>query len=147
MKTITRLETTKELVALKALLRSVHLPVSDIAQSSSQTLFGIRDELDLVASIGLESYGQDALLRSLAVLPSYRNKGLACALLRHAEDHAAQQRLSTLYLLTVNAQDFFSRQGYMRLAREDAPASIAASAQFAGLCPASAVFLYKSIAH
>ncbi|MGV3742887.1 MAG: arsenic resistance N-acetyltransferase ArsN2 [Burkholderiaceae bacterium] len=147
MKTIARLETREELAALKALLSAAHLPVSDITLPSSQTFFGIRDQTDLVASIGLELYGQDALLRSLAVLPSYRNQGLARTLLHHAEDHAAQQDLTALYLLTLNAQDFFFRHGYMRLAREDAPAPIAASAQFSGLCPASAVFLYKSIAH
>ena len=147
MKTITRLETTEELIALKALVSSAHLPVSDITQSSLQTFFGIRDGADLVATIGLEVYGQDALLRSLAVLPSHRKQGLAHALLRHAETHAAQQRVTSLYLLTTNAQDFFSGHGYMRLTRESAPAPITASVQFSGLCPASSAFLHKSIAH
>jgi amino-acid N-acetyltransferase len=50
-----------------------------------------------------------------------------------------------LWLLTTNTERFFERLGFERMNRADAPASIAATSQFAGLCPASAIVMRKQL--
>lgn len=141
---MTRIEPLDDLDALAALLAQAGLPLADLAASSSQEFFGISIGPALVASVGLEAYGSVGLLRSLAVLPRCRQQGMAGKLVRFAEEHAAGRGVTSLYLLTTTAEDFFTRLGYVPTSRENAPPAIAASAQFTGLCPASAVLLSKA---
>ncbi|MNR54976.1 acetyltransferase [compost metagenome] len=86
-----------------------------------------------------------ALLRSLAVAPEARGSGLGQALVRFAEREAAARHIGRLYLLTNTAAPFFAKLGYQATARETAPPAIRRSAQFSGLCPASASFLSKRL--
>ena len=138
-----KIETVSDLEALKALLAAADLPISDIG--ASQTFFGIYSGPTLVAAIGLEWAGSAGLLRSLVVSTAHQKQGLARRLVRHAEGHAAAKGVTTLYLLTTTAQPFFERLGFVSTSRASAPPSIASTAQFAGLCPASAAFLNKAI--
>ena len=127
-----------------ALLRASGLP-SDDAGAPQVQLLGCRRSRRLAGVVGLELYGSVGLLRSLAVADSSRGRGLGQALVAHAEKVAARSGVRTLYLLTTTAADFFSRLGYARAPRESAPAAIAATTQFTGVCPASAAFLSKSL--
>ena len=95
--------------------------------------------------IGLEPYGSVALLRSLAVAPAWQGRGLGSALLAHAEQAARQRGIAALYLLTTTAAAFFARRGYVRLPREAAPPVLQQTAEFAALCPASAVCMTKTL--
>jgi amino-acid N-acetyltransferase len=47
--------------------------------------------------------------------------------------------LDGLFLLTTTAVDFFARLGFARITREKLPASLNASEELRGACPASAV--------
>ena len=96
--------------------------------------------------VGLEIYGTVALLRSLAVAPDGQGRGLGAALLAHAERAARQRGITALYLLTTTAEAFFARRGYVRLPRQAAPPVLRQTAEFAALCPASAVCLTKALA-
>ena len=128
----------------ESLLAANGLPSSDL-RGSAVTLFGHAPENELLGIIGLEIYGPAALLRSLAVHDTRRGTGLGASLVAHAEQFAAQQGVSTLYLLTTTAAHFFERRGYSHIARDTAPASIAATSQFSGLCPSSSAFMRKSL--
>ena len=86
------------------------------------------------------------MLRSLAVEPEHRNSGLGISLVSDAETWAAERGVETLYLLTTTAAQFFARLGYEAVPRFEAPAAIAATAQFSGLCPASSTFMRKVLA-
>ena len=50
------------------------------------------------------------------------------------------------YLLTTTAAPFFSRYGYQAADRATAPDAIAASREFASLCPASAAYMTRTVA-
>jgi amino-acid N-acetyltransferase len=50
-----------------------------------------------------------------------------------------------LVLLTETAQPFFVQLGYQVIERDDAPGEVKRSAEFASLCPASAVCMTKSL--
>ena len=128
---------------VEALLTEAKLPVSDLSSSGSLNLLGIREGSRLVGVVGVEVYGKVGMLRSLAVVQARRNTGLGVSLVSDAETWALEQGVRDLYLLTATAGQFFARLGYEAVLRSEAPAAIAATAQFSGLCPASSIFMRK----
>jgi amino-acid N-acetyltransferase len=131
--------------AVKKLLSESDLPVADIAGQSLQHFFGCGSGLRLEGVIGLELYGDAALLRSLAVAPGRRRAGWGSKLVAHAERHAQDQGVKSLYLLTTTAEGFFLRRGYTRIPREDAPPAIKRTREFSGICPVSSAFMVKML--
>lgn len=129
--------------ALRALLAQAGLPTADLSWRTR--LFGIHDVGRLVACVGLEPYGEVGLLRSLAVAPDYRGKGLGQALVRHAEHEARSAGIDTVCLLTTTAAGFFGARDYAVTDRADAPAAIRDTLQFSSLCPASSSFMCKRL--
>ena len=130
---------------VRALLAAAGLPVADLTAAHLDDFWGCGESPDLIGVIGLEGYGTVALLRSLAVAPAWRGRGLGSALLAHAEQVAHQRGVSALYLLTTTAGAFFTRRGYVRIPREAAPPALRQTAEFAALCPASAACLTKAL--
>jgi amino-acid N-acetyltransferase len=126
-----------------ALLRSAGLPVSDLTEAHLSNFHYSGSVAEPDGIIGLELYGTHALLRSLVVAAAVRSTGLGSALLHHAESHARRAGVQSIYLLTTTAESFFSRRGYVLTQREDAPASIRATREFADICPASSAFMVK----
>ena len=131
---------------VRALLAAAGLPVADLTAAHLDDFWGCGESPDLTGVVGLESYGTVALLRSLAVAPDWQGRGLGAALLAHAERTARQRGIAALYLLTTTAEAFFARRGYVRIPREAALPVLQQTAEFAALCPASAVCLTKALA-
>ena len=129
--------------AVKQLLSESGLPVADITAQHLQHFFGCGSGLELEGLVGLELYGEAALLRSLAVASSRRGSGVGSGLVAHAELHAREQGVQSLYLLTTTAEKFFLRRGYARIPRENAPAAIKTTSEFSGICPTSSAFMVK----
>jgi GNAT superfamily N-acetyltransferase len=118
--------------AIGALLEACRLPAADAVASESMLFFGISQQGQLQALVGLELGNGCALLRSLAVAPALRSQGLGRLLLQHAEQHARQLGIGTLYLLTTDASG-------VRVARHAATANgPALGCVMPGLQPASA---------
>ena len=139
------LDSISDLKEIVPLVAECGLPVSDLSSSGPPLFWGVRVDGQLVAVVGLELRGTVALLRSLAVSPTHRKKGLARRLVAHAENTARSLGVETIYLLTTTDSDFFSRLGYLPLPRAAAPAPIQATAQFSLLCPVSSAFLSKKV--
>jgi N-acetylglutamate synthase-like GNAT family acetyltransferase len=134
-----------ELTLLSAQLRANNLPSSDI-ETGAGRFFDFRTELnETVGYAGIEIFGPDALLRSLVVLPVWRHKGFGGSIVEKMAEFACDQGIERLYLLTVGAADFFAAWGFMVMPRLEAPVRIAAAAEFASLCPASAVFMCRDV--
>jgi amino-acid N-acetyltransferase len=128
------------------LLAECDLPIADVSHSSLLRFFGVRAGGALIAVVGLELYPPFALLRSLAVAPTFRGRGFARELVAFAESFASAQNIEALFLLTTTAEDFFQRLGYSPASRSAAPSAIQTTSQFASLCPSSSAFLSKQIA-
>lgn len=139
------LESVEQLDGIKQLLSACELPVADIVPSDSMLFFGCHYGDRLVGVVGLEVYGASALLRSLAVAPAQRDRGLGRSLVAFAEAHAASLGVESLFLLTTAAEAYFSKLGYAPASREDAPPAIRNTSQFSALCPASASFMRKEL--
>jgi amino-acid N-acetyltransferase len=97
------------------------------------------DGRELVGTVGIEHYGADGLLRSLAVARSARSRGVGRALMVQAMRDARQLGIRRLVLLTTTAADYFERQGWRRIERASVTGEVTTSSQFRGACPASAV--------
>ena len=93
----------------------------------------------LVGVAGLEVYGNNGLLRSLAVSPEARGRGLGRRLVDRAVAKARGLGVESLYLLTTDAGSWFEKLGFRYLDRSGVPSSIRATPQFAGLCPETAL--------
>ena len=132
-------------VAVKQLLCESGLPVADITAQHLRHFFGCGSGPELEGLVGLELYGEVALLRSLAVAAKQRGSGLGSQLVEHAERYARDQGVKSLYLLTTTAEAFFLRFGYARLPREEAPEAIKSTKEFAGICPVSSAFMVKHL--
>lgn len=94
---------------------------------------------------GIEKHGRYGLLRSVAVAPGARGKGVAQRLVRDRLEWAASEGLVAVYLLTTTAEAYFVKLGFERVAREDVPAEIRASREFASMCPASSVVMRREV--
>ena len=131
---------------VQRLLTDCDLPTSDITPAHLEHFFGLEDGSALFGIIGLELYGDVALLRSLAVSPEHRSAGLGKQLVSHAEGYALSQGVQDVYLLTTTADKFFSKLGYSSVPRHQAPAAIQGTAEFSDLCPSSSIFMVKQLA-
>jgi amino-acid N-acetyltransferase len=132
-------------VEVEHLLIECGLPVSDITSDHMEHFFAAGDPSGLTGVVGLEPYGDVALLRSLAVSPKHRGTRLAKQLVAHAEQYALAHRVQAIYLLTTTADKFFSGLGYSSVSRSQAPSAIQSTTEFSSLCPSSSVFMVKRL--
>ena len=134
-----------DLASIESLLAAAKLPLSGVAEHFANFIVAERAGR-VVGVIGLERYGDAALLRSAVTAPDVRGSGIGRALVAELEAQAAARGVRELILLTETAQDWFPKFGYERIAREAAPAAVQASAEFTGACPASAIAMRKRLA-
>ena len=129
-----------------ALLEGAGLPTADLTSASDLQLWVFEENVTIVGLIGMERFGGCALLRSLAVGPSYQRRGFGHALVSRLECEAQTEGVEQLLLLTETAEGFFRAIGYEVIDRCAVPEGIKQSAEFRSLCPASAVCMTKVLA-
>jgi amino-acid N-acetyltransferase len=125
------------------LLAASGLPVDDLTEAHCENFFCSGPPAMPTGVVGLEPFGDVALLRSLAVAAERRGRGEGGALLAHVEARARSGGIRIVFLLTTTAESFFAAHGYQPASRDTAPPSIRATREFGQLCPASAVFMSK----
>jgi N-acetylglutamate synthase-like GNAT family acetyltransferase len=130
--------------AVRALLVSLGLPPDGLEAHLPAFLLAFRGDT-LVATAGVERYGDAVLLRSVAVRPEARDAGVGAALVEHLLDRLARDGVREAWLLTTTAAGFFARLGFRLARREDAPLAMHASTQFAGACPAGATCMARTL--
>ncbi|MDJ0758801.1 MAG: arsenic resistance N-acetyltransferase ArsN2 [Woeseiaceae bacterium] len=133
--------------AILALLESESLPTSDLDGRSLEHFIVAEDGASVVGCIGAEIHGATALLRSLVVGRSSRRAGLAGRLVRLLELQLPDRGVLDVWLLTIDADEYFLRHGYQVRSREDVPAEIRQTDEFSSLCPGSASLMHKSLRH
>jgi N-acetylglutamate synthase-like GNAT family acetyltransferase/thioredoxin reductase len=130
--------------AIAALLTAAALPLDGAQDHLAHFVVGEQGG-QLIAAAGLEPYGGAALLRSVVVAEAARGSGIGALLWAEVARRAAARGMHRLYLLTTTAAAFFARQGFRTIARDEAPASLRASREFQGVCPASATVMVKDL--
>jgi amino-acid N-acetyltransferase len=139
-RTTIRSATAADAASVRALLTDAKLPLDGVPDDLAHFLVAEADGT-VVGAIGLEPYGEAALLRSAVVAPAVRGTGLGERLVRALLEGARADGTRELILLTTTADAWFPRFGFERIAREAAPVSLHASEEFRGACPASAVVM------
>lgn len=134
-----------DLAAIQELLHRAGLPTDDLRCAPGLQVYVLEAEGLLAGVIGLERFGASALLRSLAVEPEYRGRGLGRELVAQLERYAQAGGVERLVLLTETAEAFFRRLDYVPIDRSNAPEAIKQSAEFRSLCPASAICMTKPL--
>jgi N-acetylglutamate synthase-like GNAT family acetyltransferase len=136
--------TPQDAAAIARLLESCGLPTADVAQHLTHFLVA-KAGGTLVGVTGLEPAGGYGLLRSLAVDPAHRSRGIARALCSRIEARGAELGIRALYLLTTTAERFFAASGFTSVRRGSVPDAIRSTLEFSSLCPDSAVVMTKQI--
>jgi N-acetylglutamate synthase-like GNAT family acetyltransferase len=115
---------------LKAALAKARLPSDDV-RAEGPLFWRFLTEDNVPAGFGgLEIHGQDALLRSVVILPPLRRRRIGAGIVRILEAEARALGARTIWLKTAAAALFFERLGYSACPANDVPKAIRASREF-----------------
>lgn len=113
------------------LLSEVQLPHDGVAENVGGFLVAKNEQSRLVGTIGLERYGNTALLRSAAVAPEYQKSGLGSRLTEDLLARATSEGVEKVVLLTATASEFFARRfGFCGTTREAYDEHLAGSSEW-----------------
>ena len=128
--------------AISAFLRDAGLPNEGLREHLAHGVIA-RDGSRIVASAALEIYGNEALLRSVAVADGERGTGLGRTIIEAALERGRDRGVVRFYLLTNTAKDFFKHLGFVVIARDAVPAAVQHSIEFTMHCCGSATVMMK----
>lgn len=127
--------------AFEAALSLADLPATDLDADQARYFALEHRDGDPLAFVGLISFGREGLLRSLVVPKSLRNHGYARQAIHELAQLARATGMLRLWILTMDAEGYFVRQGFRFARREEAPTVIANCRQFSTTCPDTAVLM------
>ena len=131
--------------ALAAALSAEDLP-RDTLDAPNKHFFAFRGpDGTTIGYGGLEQCGPDAVLRSVVMMPAARGHGHGRRLMEGLVAEALRLGVRRLHLLTLDAAGFFAKCGFASADRAAAPAAIAATAEFAALCPDTATCMQRDL--
>ena len=133
-------------IDLVAALHRAELPIEDLGGANKHFFSYATPDARRAGYAGFELPGDHhALLRSLVVPPTRRGEGLGRTIvplaLRAAHDAGAR----TAWLLTETAERTFAELGFEAVDRDEAPEAVRSTAEFATLCPDTAVLMRRPI--
>lgn len=136
-----------DLPAVRQLVTEAGLPLDGLEDAGHVLVAQAGDVV--VGTVALERYGDEGapvfLLRSAAVDPAWRGRGLGAALTGAALARVDADR-AEVALLTETAAGYFPRFGFRLVDRAALPTGLAASAELRGACPESAHALLRPVA-
>ena len=136
--------TATDLSVLRQLLADLGLPTAGVDECWPH--FTVAESAGRIVGLaGLEVYPDGALLRSVAVHPSWGGTGLGRALVESALGAVRGSGLGDVYLLTTTAEHYFPRLGFSVIPRTAVPTTVRESVEFREACAASAVVLHRSL--
>jgi arsenate reductase len=130
--------TGAELASIEVLARANGLPTEVVRDRFPEAYVVARRDGAVVGVAALETHDLSGLLRTVAVEPAERGRGTGIALIADRLAMARANGPGSVYLLTTTAAPLFRRFGFRDAERAGAPAALAASPEFAALCPSSA---------
>lgn len=133
--------TPRDLPTAIELLRSAGLPTEDLTAENLALV--AEGDAGVLGIIGLEAFADVGLLRSLVVSPLARRAGVGRSLVAALELSAHKRGIAELWLLTQDADVFFSKLRFRARKRDAVPESIRGSEEFSRLCPDDAVLMSK----
>ena len=136
--------TPADLPAVRELLLACDLRIEDVGGEGQHFLLA-REGGNLLGCIGLEIHGEAGLLRSFAVAPAARRRGIGAVLNDAALRLARSLSVRDLFILTTTVRERALRDGFVDVPREEVPEAIRAGPQFRGLCSATAACMRRRL--
>lgn len=131
-----------DLAGVERLLLASDLPLDGVRESLVD--FVVAEASDEVIGVaGLELCRDEALLRSVAVAPEWRSRGIGRALVTRVISDAEARGIRALYLLTTTAEHYFPSFGFHPVGRDEVPAGVCETVEFRGACPESATVMCR----
>ncbi len=130
----------EDLGAVEQLLTASGLPIDGVADSLCSFIVAESDER-IVGVVGLEICCEHALLRSTAVAPEWRDRGLGRQLVERIIAEAEARNIRALYLLTTTAERYFPTFGFVKTTRDAVPEPVRQTTEFVSACPATATVM------
>jgi amino-acid N-acetyltransferase len=134
-KSKTRPASEEDIARVVTLLKEADLPLDGLQNTK---LYVLEHEGSVVGAVGVESYDDVVLLRSLVVDRTWRGRGFGTTLLSRALDDARVSGVKVAYGLTLTIADWLECLGFEEVAKSSIPHPVLASAEFQGACPVSA---------
>ena len=142
-----------DLPAIEALLRACALPLEGVSDNINGFLTARWTRSDgpgaatdgLIGCIGIEPYGEACVMRSFAIDPTYRGRGIMRPLIDAGLQRARDLGCREAYLLTLTIESLARRQGFHRVERADVPDDILQCGEFRLTCCNSAIILRKNL--
>ncbi|MCS6805880.1 MAG: GNAT family N-acetyltransferase [Acidobacteriota bacterium] len=127
-----------DLAPIQSLLEQVGLPSAEVQLHIRLFLVARADE-QVIGCIGMEQYGESCLLRSLAVHPDYRGRGLGRMLIERIIARARERGAREAVILTNTVAPLAAKFGFQTVPRESVASPVADSWEFRANCCRSAV--------
>jgi amino-acid N-acetyltransferase len=137
-----RSATSQDIAAVEQLLMENHLPTVGIQKVIDEFLVA-EDDKAIVGVVGMEYCCNYGLLRSTAVSPKWRSRGLGRELVQQIIGRAESRGINALYLLTTTAESYFPSFGFEKTTRAAVPAKNQPTDEFRGACPDSATVMSR----
>lgn len=132
-----RKATLLDLDGILHLLESASLPTLGVADHVQHFLVA-EEGRTIIGAIGLEVYGDTALLRSAVIADTQRNKGIGSLLYNRNINQARQLGVRRLLLLTNTAEEYFAKKGFRKIDQKSVKGPVTSSVEFTGACPSHA---------
>lgn len=131
-----RIETARrhDLESIERLLVECDLPLAGVKDHLERFVVAVEGgsgARDLRGCAGIEMHGSACVLRSLAVHPKARGRGVARALVEEILTRARTAGCGEAYLLTRTIVPMAVRHGFTRVERSEVPASLLTTTEFA----------------
>ncbi|MEX2555361.1 MAG: HAD-IIA family hydrolase [Actinomycetota bacterium] len=132
-----RQATGPDLPSIAQLLHEGGLPAGAARERVGRTVVAQADRR-VIATSAWEPLGDAALLRSVAVASDVRGTGVGLLVVAATLRQVARAGVREVYLVTTDAEAFFTRCGLRTIQREELPEAVAMHRQITRECPASA---------
>ena len=107
------IEQTRNLVLVREMLAGAAMMTDGIEWPAACYILAYNGD-EAIGVVGIEAKIDAALIRSLYVKPSTRQRGIGAGLLAAARKAAHTRGARHLYLFSTEAGSFFERQGFVR---------------------------------
>ncbi len=119
----------EDIPQIEALITAEGLPAYGLAEYL-ETFFVLNEGEKAVGCVGLEVYGEAALLRSVVVAPEHRGRVDGRRLVEAALTEARERSVRRVYLFTMHADGFFRRLGFREVSLDAFEEAVRASRQY-----------------
>jgi amino-acid N-acetyltransferase len=127
-----------------SLLGMVDLPGDGVSENLKNFFVSTYGKT-VIGCIGLRICGKSGLMRSLAVRPEHRGKGIGKALIRRIFSYAKDKKIFDLYLLTTTAEEYYVKYGFARIQRDAVDPQMLDAPEFKSVCAQAAVCMKKGL--